>query len=153
MTQARRRARLALTLAGLIIAAIGLIIYIPASSDSDTADQAQTDASAADWGDVLGYEANHAAKEQRFEADQDKRIAEEDKTFGAVLIGLGIAIGASRWAVRPVAAGLRAPHPVVTGPAPAASVADELAKLAGLRDRGELSPSEFEEQKTRLLGG
>ncbi|WP_225861084.1 SHOCT domain-containing protein [Streptomyces triticiradicis] len=150
MTQARRRARLALTLAGLIVAAIGLIIYIPASIDSDTADQAQIDASAADWGDVLGYEASHAAKEQRFEADSDKRIAEEDKTFGAVLITLGIAIGASRWAVRPAATGQHAPQPVAAGPAP---VADELAKLADLREQGILSDTEFEQQKNRLLGG
>jgi len=32
------------------------------------------------------------------------------------------------------------------------SVADELAKLADLRDRGVLSPSEFEQQKALLLG-
>lgn len=153
MTQARRRARLALTLLGLLIAAIGLIIYIPASSDSDAADQARVDASAADWGDVLGYEASHAAKEQRFEADADKRIAEEDKTFGAVLIGIGLAVGAARWAIRPTVAAPRELKAEVPSPAPAASVADELDKLAGLRDRGELSPIEFEQQKARLLGG
>lgn len=33
-----------------------------------------------------------------------------------------------------------------------ASVADELTKLAALRDQGVLSPAEFEQQKTRLLG-
>ncbi|RKN31198.1 DUF4429 domain-containing protein [Micromonospora musae] len=32
------------------------------------------------------------------------------------------------------------------------SVADELAKLAALRDHGLLSPQEFEQQKARLLG-
>jgi hypothetical protein len=32
------------------------------------------------------------------------------------------------------------------------SVADELAKLAALRDQGLLSPQEFEQQKARLLG-
>ncbi|PKT73370.1 hypothetical protein CW362_09205 [Streptomyces populi] len=128
-------------------------MYIPASIDSGTADQARADASAADWGDVLGYEADHAAKEQRFEAESDKRIAEEDKTFGAVLIGLGVVVGAGRWAVRPTAAGPRTPRIVTPGPVPAASVADELSKLAGLRDRGELSPAEFEQQKARLLGG
>ncbi|MGX7759526.1 DUF4429 domain-containing protein [Streptomyces angustmyceticus] len=34
----------------------------------------------------------------------------------------------------------------------AASVADELTKLAALRDQGVLSPAEFERQKARLLG-
>src|SRR5262249_42167202 len=33
------------------------------------------------------------------------------------------------------------------------AVADELAKLAALRDRGILSDAEFETQKARLLGG
>jgi hypothetical protein len=35
---------------------------------------------------------------------------------------------------------------------PGGSVADELTKLAGLRDAGVLSAAEFEEQKQRLLG-
>jgi hypothetical protein len=33
------------------------------------------------------------------------------------------------------------------------SVADELMKLADLRDRGILTPEEFDRQKTKLLGG
>jgi hypothetical protein len=35
---------------------------------------------------------------------------------------------------------------------PGLSTADELAKLAELRDRGELSPEEFEREKAKLLG-
>ncbi|WP_416477029.1 hypothetical protein [Streptomyces sp. LKA04] len=101
MSPARRRARLALTLAGLIIAAIGLAIYIPASIDSGTADQAAIDASASDWGDTLGFKADYAARDAAFQAQADKRIAEEDKTFGLVLIGIGAALTASRWAVKP----------------------------------------------------
>ena len=38
------------------------------------------------------------------------------------------------------------------GPAAATSVADELSKLAALRDQGHLSESEFQIQKSRLLG-
>ncbi|GAA4079605.1 hypothetical protein [Streptomyces shaanxiensis] len=77
MRTARRRTGVAVTLVGVLIAAIGLIIYIPASIDSDAADEAP------------------------FRADADKRIAEEDKTFGLVLIGLGAAVTVGRWAVRP----------------------------------------------------
>ena len=40
----------------------------------------------------------------------------------------------------------------VRGPATQASVADELSKLAALRDQGHLSESEFQSQKARLLG-
>lgn len=150
MTVARRRARLALTLLGLAIAAIGLIIYIPANIDSGVADQEAIDSSAADWADVLNYEADQDAKDARFEAEQDKRIAEEDKTFGLVLIGLGAAIVASRWAVRPVAPAAPVQQ---AAPAPTASVADELAKLVSLRDQGALTETEFEQQKARLLNG
>jgi hypothetical protein len=101
MTQGRRRARLALTLAGLLIAVIGLIIYIPASIDSGTADQAAIEASAGDWDEVLGYQADAAANDAAFQADADKRIAEEDKTFGLVLLGIGFTFGVSRWAIKP----------------------------------------------------
>ncbi|MFE2053690.1 hypothetical protein ACFXAS_35155 [Streptomyces sp. NPDC059459] len=101
MSTARRRARLALTLVGLLIAAVGLTIYIPASIDSSAADQAAVDASASDWGDTLGFEPDYAAKDAAFQADADKRIAEEDKTFGLVLLGIGTAVVTSRWAVRP----------------------------------------------------
>jgi len=37
--------------------------------------------------------------------------------------------------------------------APAATVADQLQQLEGLRDRGTLTPEEFEAQKRRLLDG
>ncbi|MGF0174155.1 hypothetical protein ACQF36_27665 [Streptomyces sp. Marseille-Q5077] len=101
MSPARRRTRLALTLVGVLIAAIGLFIYIPASIDSGVADQAAVDASAGDWDDTLGYKADYAADEAAFQAAADKRVAEEDKTFGLVLIGLGAAVTAARWTVRP----------------------------------------------------
>jgi hypothetical protein len=38
-------------------------------------------------------------------------------------------------------------------PPPPASIADELAKLAALRDQGALTEDEFQQQKQRLLGG
>jgi len=38
------------------------------------------------------------------------------------------------------------------GPPPAANIADELTRLADLRDRGVLTDEEFAEQKARLLG-
>ncbi|MDQ2678129.1 MAG: PH domain-containing protein [Actinomycetota bacterium] len=39
----------------------------------------------------------------------------------------------------------------VRAPASQVSVADEITKLAALRDQGHLTPAEFEEQKARLL--
>jgi hypothetical protein len=146
MTRARRRARLALTLLGLIIAAIGLVIYLPASSDSVTADQEAIDASSADWADTLGYEADQSARDARFEAEQDK-------TFGIALIGIGAVVFSARWAVRPEAgATVKAAPPMpVFAPAAPPSPADEIAKLAALRDQGVLTDAEFEQRKQRLL--
>ncbi len=45
-----------------------------------------------------------------------------------------------------------APHAAPPAPAPSSSVADELRKLAELRDAGVLSDAEFAAQKARLLG-
>jgi hypothetical protein len=44
-------------------------------------------------------------------------------------------------------------QPMMMAPAAPASVADELAKLAGLVQQGLLSQQEFAQQKARLLGG
>lgn len=45
-----------------------------------------------------------------------------------------------------------APAPVPVAAAPPTGVADELVKLAALRDQGVLTPAEFDAQKRRLLG-
>ncbi len=45
------------------------------------------------------------------------------------------------------------PSSAPTPPPPSGSMADELTKLAQLRDSGVLSPEEFDAQKARLLGG
>ena len=45
-----------------------------------------------------------------------------------------------------------ASEPAPPTPAPTSSVADELLKLAQLRDAGVLTPQEFEAQKSKLLG-
>lgn len=50
-------------------------------------------------------------------------------------------------------AGIAAHHAPQAPTQSSGSVADELAKLAALRDQGLLSPAEFEQQKARLLGG
>ena len=59
----------------------------------------------------------------------------------------------ARWTQRlpaPAAPAVEAPPPAPT-PEPAPCVADEFAKLATLRDQGELSAEEFAAQKARLL--
>ncbi|MDX2557244.1 hypothetical protein [Streptomyces stelliscabiei] len=101
MSPARRRARLALPLTGLAIVITGIIIWGQADIDSGVADQAATNASAADHAEVLGFEVDYQMREDRWQASADKRIAEEDKTFGLAVATLGAGIFASRWAIKP----------------------------------------------------
>jgi hypothetical protein len=51
-----------------------------------------------------------------------------------------------------VAAGMAAPPPAAAPAAPSADLADQLRKLAELRDQGILSEEEFAAQKAKLLG-
>ena len=46
----------------------------------------------------------------------------------------------------------QAPPPAAAPAAPAPSVPEQLEQLADLRDRGVLSPEEFEAQKAKILG-
>ncbi|MFJ8448762.1 SHOCT domain-containing protein [[Kitasatospora] papulosa] len=83
----------------------------------------------------LGAQTSNAAKDENSVIFAKKQLPE----FQKLRAELDAAIAAQHGAQE-------------TGPAPSASLADELAKLANLRDQGILSPTEFEQQKRRLLG-
>ncbi|MFD5204848.1 DUF4429 domain-containing protein [Streptomyces sp. NPDC058375] len=83
----------------------------------------------------LGSQTSNAAKDENSVIFTKKQMPE----FQKLRAELDAAIAAQHGAQQ-------------TGPAPSASLADELAKLANLRDQGILSPAEFEQQKARLLG-
>ena len=75
-----------------------------------------------------------------------KKTVERQSQYLHVNPGLaGVAMGAAAAPAAPAAAAAAAAPPV--------DVADQLRKLAALRDEGILTPEEFEAQKTRLLGG
>lgn len=86
-------------------------------------------------------------------------IAIVNLLLGWTLVGWVVAMA---WACKsqaavPVAVAPRpTAHPIEPSPlgaaAPAASVADELSKLAALKDRGILSQDEFDAQKAKVLG-
>jgi hypothetical protein len=52
-----------------------------------------------------------------------------------------------------VEAAIAAHHGGAPAASPPASVADEIGKLAALRDQGAITEAEFQQQKQRLLGG
>ncbi|MFF8500758.1 DUF4429 domain-containing protein [Streptomyces anulatus] len=83
----------------------------------------------------LGSQTSNAAKDENSVIFTKKQMPE----FQKLRAELDAAIAAQHGAQQ-------------TGPTPSASLADELAKLASLRDQGILSPAEFEQQKARLLG-
>ncbi|MEU4031111.1 DUF4429 domain-containing protein [Streptomyces anulatus] len=83
----------------------------------------------------LGSQTSNAAKDENSVIFTKKQMPE----FLKLRAELDVAIAAQHGAQE-------------TGPTPSASLADELAKLASLRDQGILSPAEFEQQKARLLG-
>jgi hypothetical protein len=92
------RIRITLTLVGLAIAITGLVIYGQAQTAAGTIEQRRIDNSAETWADTLGYE--HEGERDAWEIEWDARVAEEDKTFGLVLLGIGVAVGGVPWLVR-----------------------------------------------------
>jgi hypothetical protein len=94
------------------------------------------------WKDKLKAAAQMAA-------DQGKELAEKGKTFAAEQQA------ARRGAASndPEVNSSGEKKPAGASAAPAGDVADQLRRLAGLRDEGILSEEEFAAQKQRLLGG
>ncbi|MFF3290574.1 hypothetical protein [Streptomyces sp. NPDC003023] len=92
------RIRIVLTLVGLAIAITGLVIYGQAQTDAGTIEQRRINNSAEAWADTLGYE--YEGERDAWETEWDARVAEEDKTFGLVLLGVGVVVGGVPWLVR-----------------------------------------------------
>lgn len=95
----QRRTRLTLTLAGLALAAIGLITYGNGSIAAGAAEQAIIGASAESWDAVL--DADGIRSGSMAEAQAAKSDAESQMTFGVVLGVAGLALAGSRWLIRP----------------------------------------------------
>jgi hypothetical protein len=108
-------------------------------------------------GDVTGFSVRKPTK-------QDKKNGVSSLQRVLVIMGSGTelaSVGVNVNTPGKIEAWIRA-HPKFRGNVPQAaavaaapassSLADELTKLAGLRDSGILSPEEFESAKARLLG-
>ncbi|MFF3326680.1 hypothetical protein [Streptomyces sp. NPDC002889] len=101
MTRARRRTRLALTLAGLAFAIWGIVIYGQGTVAEGVAEQAAINASGDDWMEVLGRPSSGWTDAD--EARWDMEVAESDQTLGILMALAGLGIAAGRFAVRPTA--------------------------------------------------
>ena len=109
--------------------------------------------------DIVGFSVRKVTRDdkKRLKAsslEQVLTVQGSGTTLAEVAIGYGVAEKIVEWfQARPdlgqAQRAQAAPTPASTAPT---SVADELMKLAQLRDAGVLSPQEFEAQKAKLLG-
>jgi hypothetical protein len=93
---------------------------------------------------VMSNLAENSAKESERQREEERREFDRKREHEKQLESLR-AITSSQAS--------RASTPTAGAPLVTRSVADELAKLASLRDKGILSAEEFEEQKKQLLRG
>jgi Short C-terminal domain len=100
--------------------------------------------------EAAGYDIAYAISKgaQIHTADACRAAAPGQTGIYWGIIGFGIAI-----VILGVVLKSAATRRVVAAPVPAVSVAEELTRLAGLRDRGVLTPAEFELQKQQVLRG
>ncbi len=106
-------------------------------------------------GDVAGFTVRKATRDDKKRLDassmqQILTVQGSGTTLAEVAVNHGTAAKIEAWfrSLPEFGAG-RVPHP--NAPTAPHSVADELSKLAQLRDAGVLSSAEFEAQKSKLL--
>jgi hypothetical protein len=108
------RTRLAVTLAGLAIAALGGILWLVGEDNNVKAANRIDMNSGAAWGEVLGYNDDRGPALAAAEAD--KSSAETQMTFGIVLAVAGLLTAGSRWLIQPAAASSTVPAAVKLTP-------------------------------------
>jgi hypothetical protein len=90
-----RRARLAVTLAGLVVAVVGIILWGTGETAKGVAETRMDMNSASSWGDTLGFDSDQDADYAAAVSDRDG--ADTQMTFGIIVILLGVALVGSRW--------------------------------------------------------
>ncbi|MFL5993508.1 MAG: hypothetical protein ACJ736_04185 [Streptomyces sp.] len=90
-----RRARLAITPAGLAVAVVGVIVWGTGETAKGVAETRMGMNSASSWGDTLGFDSDQGADYGAAVSDRDSASAQ--MTFGIVVILLGVALIGSRW--------------------------------------------------------
>lgn len=96
-----RRTKLTVTVAGPLLALGGLILLGVGDMHALAAEQAAINASGADWGDVLGYDADPEVKEAARQAREDADWADTEENLGiAGMVAGGLLFG-SRWLIQP----------------------------------------------------
>ncbi|MFD7942542.1 hypothetical protein [Streptomyces sp. NPDC059744] len=94
-----RRARFAVTTAGVLFVLTGIAAWGTGDIASGVADVAMDNTSNSAWGDALAFDSDQDDDYPAAVADKDS--AETQKTLGVVLAILGLALVTSRWGIRP----------------------------------------------------
>lgn len=100
-----KRAKLAVTVSGPLLALGGLVLLGVGDMHAIAAEQAATNSSAANWGNVLGYGAAREAVEAARQAREDADWAETEKNLGVAGMATGALLLGSRWLIRPAPEG------------------------------------------------
>jgi hypothetical protein len=94
-----RRARLTVTLAGIILVLIGIPLWGTGDMDRGLAEQRQVENSSGYWGQTLGFDSSDEDAYNQAVADADS--AETRMHFGIAMMILGVALVGSRWLIKP----------------------------------------------------
>ncbi|MGW6144306.1 hypothetical protein [Streptomyces sp. NPDC055140] len=101
-----RRARLAVTLAGIILVLVGIPLWGTGDMDQMTAEQEQINNSAGYWGQEIGFDSG---EEDAYNAAvADAQSAETRMNIGIVMMVLGLVTIGSRWLIRAAPPAMRA---------------------------------------------
>lgn len=96
-----KKAKLAVTVSGPLLALGGLALLGVGDMHAITADQAAIEASPSDWGRVLGYEVDTETAAAAQQAREDADWAETEKNLGITgMVAGGLLLG-SRWLIQP----------------------------------------------------
>jgi sulfite exporter TauE/SafE len=94
-----RRARLTVTLAGIILVLVGIPLWGTGDMDQIAAEQEQINNSAGYWGQEIGFDSSDEDAYNQAVADADS--AETRMYFGIAMMILGVALVGSRWLIKP----------------------------------------------------
>lgn len=100
-----KKAKLAVTVTGPLLALGGLVLLGVGDMHALSAEQSAINASPSDWGDTLGYEADAEANEDARQAREDADWAETEKNLGIGGMVAGALILGSRWLIQPAPKG------------------------------------------------
>lgn len=105
IVQNPKKARLAVTVSGPLLALGGLVLLRVGDMHALAAEQSAITSSASGWGEVLDFDADPEMIEAARQAREDADWAETEKNLGVAGMAAGALLLGSRWLIKPTPAG------------------------------------------------